>query len=118
MRWVTPLLATEVTILNGKFAIFERYRARNAIGLGVLFLVLLMIVGYSWGRAQPYLDPLLDIGAAPFFWYLGGIQETGPLGLIAFLVDILVYALGFYILLSLKQYLAWRRTGLHPPSTG
>jgi Na+/H+-dicarboxylate symporter len=112
--WATLPPATKMTNLNHKFQVFERIRARNAIGLGVLFLALLLIVGYSWERTQPYLDPVLDVGASPFFWYLGGIQETGPIGLIAFLLDIIVYALGFYALLSLRHYLAWRRTRSRP----
>lgn len=100
--------------MSRRFQIVDSRRARKALSFGALLLAFLMIVGFTSKQVAAIVDPMLDVGAAPFFWYLGGMQETGPIGLIAFLLDILVYGLGFYILLSLKQYLAWRRTRSRP----
>jgi hypothetical protein len=101
-------------MLNPKFQAVEWNRARNAIFAGTVFFGLVMIMDLSWKSTQSFAELILHPGFAPFFWYLGGIQELGPLLLIGFLIDILVYASGFYILQSLKQYIAWQRTRSRP----
>ena len=96
--------------MSRRFQIVDSRRARKALSFGALLLAFLMIVGFTSKHVAAVVDPILDVGAAPFFWYLGGIQETGPIGLIAFSVDILLYASGFYVLLSLWQYLTCQRS--------
>ena len=103
-----------MTTSNPKFQVFERFRVRNAISLGVLLLALLMIVDISLKSAGTFAEWILHPGFAPFFWYLGGIQELGPFFLVGFLIDIILYAAGIYVLLSLRHYLAWRRTRSRP----
>ena len=100
-------------MLNTKFQVFEWNRARNSIAFGAAFFVLVMILDLSWKIAGDLAEWILHPGFAPFFWYLGGIQELGPFFLIGFLIDIILYATGFYVLLSLRQYLALRRTSSH-----
>jgi hypothetical protein len=95
--------------MGDTFRILDWKRARRALGLGALFLVFLLIVGFTSKPGRTVADPFLDVGAAPFLWYFGGIIETGPFGLLAFVFDIVVYAAVLYVALTLKQYAAGRR---------
>jgi hypothetical protein len=96
--------------VNKNFKVIEWKRMRRAIALGVICFVLLMIVGYSWKKAEDIAELLLKPGVMPFLWYFGGITETGPFGFLAFVFDIVLYGVIFSALLTLKQYAADRKT--------
>ena len=85
--------------------IFDRRRASRSLAFGALFFVCLMATGYVWRGARGAVDPLLRPGFAPFLWYYGGILELGFFGLLGYVFDVALYAIAFYGLLTLRDYL-------------
>jgi len=96
--------------MNKNFHIVQWKRARKALAFGAVCFVLLMIVDYSWKRAEDIAELLLKPGVMPFLWYFGGITECGPFGFLAFVFDIFLYAVVFYVWLTVKHYVAERKT--------
>ena len=98
-------MTTTFRTLDGK-------RGGSALTLGTLLLVLIFIVANVWQKADGIMEALLQPGFAAFIWCLGGTTHS-LIDLLGFVLDIFLYAAVFYLLLTLKEYVAARRMG--PP---
>ncbi len=105
MRFGKPCRLQLIKMPNRNFRIFDRRRLRTALLLGTGLFAAMLAVGYIWDAARPFLDPILNAGAKPFFWYFGGIAESGLPALLAVVIDdVALYAAMLYLLLTLMQY--------------
>ena len=99
--------------------IFDHRRVWRSLAFGAIFFLCIMATGYAWSGARGAVELLLKPGFAPFFWYYGGILELGFFGLLGFVFDVALYAIAFYGLLTLQEYLtqpaATSRLGTEAP---